>query len=255
MSVFARREIQKRLDTFSRIVGKKKLSQIVKLLNIQGSKSNNKRILKSLAVTWEVVMLSAFCESGETKYEKKISNGKTPDFFFRDHDLLLMGDVFTVSDDQQHKKNPVDEFSMIIGKIWREFGPQKGSLSWRVDSVDLKPPPAPRTPGAWGPLHLSSRLRIINRGPLTRLTLPPSTRLNEYLHAKACPFFQELCKSPDKPNCLRIDEQYDPEIKVRFSITYNPNGKGFSGSYPSYTTVTDIDRHVLLRRLVTVHRV
>ena len=250
MSIFARREIQERLNSFTRIVGKNKLSQIVRDLNIEGNKSNKKRLLESLAVAWEVVIVSAFTELGNTKYEMKISNGKRPDFFFCDRGVSLIGDVVTVSDDQQHKKNPVDEFSTIIGKIWKEFGLQKGSLSWRVEGVDLKPPSAPKTAGFWGPFHLSSRLRPINRGSLKRLSLPPSSQLSEYLHAKVCPFFKELRASPDRPNCLHIDEQYDPETTVRFSIAYTSEGSVFSGTYPSYTTITDIERHVLWRRLI-----
>ncbi len=242
MSIFARREIRERLNSFTRIVGKKKLSQIVRDLNIEGNTSNNKRLLESLAVAWEVVIVSAFCELGNTKYEMKISNGKRPDFFFCDRGVSLIGDVLTVSDDQQHKKNPVDEFSTIIGNIWKDLGPQKGSLSWRVEGVDLKPPSAPKTASFWGPFHLSSRLK--------RLSLPPSSQLSEYLHTKVCPFFKELRTSPDRPNCLHIDEQYDPETTVRFSIAYTPEGSGFSGTYPSYTTITDIERHVLWRRLI-----
>lgn len=248
MSIFARREIQERLNALSCIIGKRKLRHIVDMLNLEGSKSNEKRALESVAATWEVVIVSAFCDTGATKYETRISNGKTPDIFFCDHGISFIGDVFTVSDDQQHKKNPAEEFSQIINKIWREAGPKMGSFSWLINSVDLKPPPAGK-PGEWGPLHLSSRLRIISRGSLKRLTLPPSSQLNGYLHAKVRPFFLELSASPHQPNHLTIDEMLDGEIAIQFSISYDPKGKYISGSYPSYTTVTDIDRHVLYRRL------
>jgi hypothetical protein len=251
MSVFTRREIQESLNTLSKIVGKKKLNRIVQLLNIAGNESNNKRTLECLATAWEVVILSAFCEIGDTKYEQKISNGKTPDFFFCDHGISLIGDVFMVSDDQQHKKNPAEDFSKIVGKIWREFGPHKGSYSSNIGSVDLDPPQASRPPGDWGPIHLSSKSRIISRGPVVRLALPPLGHLEAYLNEKVRPFFQELRNSPDVPTSLRIDEQFDENITVRFHITYNPEGGTFcSGSYASYDTVTDIDRHVLFRRLM-----
>lgn len=250
MSIFARREITERLNSFARIVGKGKLRLIVRDLNIEGNPSNNKRFLESLALEWEVVILSTFCELGNTKYEFEISNGKKPDFFFCDYGVSLLGDVFTISDDQQHKKNPKDEFSNIIGKIWDEFGPKRGSLSWRVEAVDLKPPPPHKTAGFWGPFHLSSRLRPINRGSLKRLSLPPLSYLGEYLYAKVCPFFKELRASPDKADCLQINEQFDPQTTVRFSIIYSPEGHELCGSYPSYTTITDIESHVLWRRLI-----
>jgi hypothetical protein len=250
MSIFARREIQKRLDAFASIVGKKKLRKVVKTLNIEGSKSNEKRLLESLATAWEVAIVSAFAASGDTKYEKEISNGKQPDIFFCDQGISLIADVVAVSDDQQHKKNPVDDFSAIIRKLWMELGPRKGSLSWRIEAVDLQPSVPPQNPALCWPLRLSSRLRPINRGSLKRIALPPSNGLNEYLRMKVCPFFEELRAFPDAAKNLDIDDQYSPEITVRFSITYTPKGTGLSGSYPSYTTITDIESHVLWRRLI-----
>lgn len=250
MSIFTRREIQKRLDSFTSIVGKKKFRQIVETLNIEGSKLNEKRLLESLAVAWEVVIVSAFAEIGDTKYEREISNGKKPDIFFCDQRGSLVADFVTVSDDQQHKKNPVDDFSTIIKRLWVDSGPPKGGLAWRVEAIDLSPSATAQTISFCWPLHLSSRLRPISRGSLKRLALPPSNELSEYLHKKVLPFFEELRVSPNNFNSLNVNEQYNPEITVRFTITYNPNGVGLTGSYPSYTTVTDIESHVLWRRLI-----
>ena len=203
-----------------------------------------------MAIAWEAVIVSAFAELGDTKYEKKISNGKKPDIFFFNKGVSLLADVVTVSDDQQHKKNPVEDFSTIIMNMWKESGLQKGSLSWRVEGVDLKQERAvSKTPGCWGPFHLSSRLRPINRGSLKRLALPPANHLSKYLHEKVYPFFQELQMFPDRPTRLDIDEEYNQEITVRFSLSYTPRGSGLCGSYPSYTTITDIEGHVLWRRL------
>lgn len=202
-------------------------------------------------MTWEIVVMSAFCELGDTKYEAKISNKKTPDLFFSKRDVSLIGDIFTVSDDQQHKKNPVEDFSKIVGELWREFGPTNGSFSWRVESIALKPSPIskPHAP-AMRHLHLSSGLRPIGRGSLTRLLLPPVEDLRGYLSLKVSPFFKKLALSPTREASLDIDELYAPETRVCFSIKYSPEGGQYSsGSYPSYTTVSDIERHVLWRRL------
>jgi len=251
MSIFVRREIKKSLDYFVSIAGKSKVRQIVKALNIEGSTSNEKRLLESLATAWEVVIISAFAEIGDTKYEKKISNGKRPDIFFCDRGVSLVADVVAVSDDQQHKKNPVDDFSTIIKRLWVDLGPSKGGLAWRVEGVDISPSTAPQSTSFCWPLHLSSRLRPINRGSLKRLALPPSGELSEYLYKKVLPFFEELQVSLNTPKTLYVNEQYNPEIMVRFTITYTPNGDGLiRGSYPSYTAVTDIESHVLWRRLI-----
>jgi hypothetical protein len=250
MSIFTRREIQKRLNILSTIVGRNKLTQSVKRLNVEGNASNENRILESLAEAWEVVIVAAFCETGDTKYEMKISNEKTPDIWFHNCDTSLIGDVFTVSDEQQSKKNPADEFSRILYEIWKEVGPQKGDFSYRVGNIDIKPSQAQVKPIGSPLLHISSSGKIIRSGSSVRLTLPPLHCLDEYLQSKVRPFFQALQRCPDKPDRLSIEEPYDDDITVRFSISYNPEGGPYrSGSYASYTTVTDIERHVLSRRL------
>jgi len=251
MSIFTRRELQKRMNSFAKVVGKRKLEQIVRNLNIEGNESNNKRYIESLAWAWEIAIVSAFADLGNTKYEKKISNGKRPDVFFNDQGVGLIADVVTVSDDQQHKKNPVEDFSNIIMNMWKDSGVRKGGLSWNVESVALKQETeSHKIPSSWGPFILSSRLRPINRRPVKRLALPPADRLSEYLHEKVGPFFKELSTFPDRSNRLDIDEQYNQNITVRFSLSYYPNRKGFSGGHLSYTTITDIESHVLWRRLI-----
>ncbi|OAI02940.1 hypothetical protein A1353_14875 [Methylomonas methanica] len=247
--IFTRREIQERLNIISSIVAKRKLRQILNLLNIEGNQSNSKRILESLAWTWEISVVASFCKLGNTKYEMKISNGKNPDVFFDDHGVSLLCDVFTVSDDQQHRKNPVEEFSRLLSEIWKECGPEKGSLSWRVESIDLDPVNASEVPITFSlPFHLSSRARPINRRSLTRLLLPPSETMKEYLYSKVSPFFKSLRLSPT-PQTLSVDENYHKELRVCFSIRYAPDGFGMSGSYRSYTPIEDIERHVVWGRL------
>ena len=108
---------------------------------------------------------------------------------------------------------------------------------------------SPKVPIALWPTFLSPGSRIISRGPLTRLCLPPVNQLSKYLHEKIGPFFKDICSSTDNPKCLHIDEEYDPETLVRLSIEYDPKGKGIFGTCPSCTTITDVERHILWRRL------
>jgi hypothetical protein len=82
-----------------------------------------------------------------------------------------------------------------------------------------------------------------------RLLLPPLSQLKEYLHAKVGPFFEDIRRVPDNTASLNVNEQYDSDTVVRFSIVYDPRATSFTGTHPSYTSVYDIDRHVLWRRL------
>ncbi len=250
MSIFTRREIQRRLNALAPIVRKRKLEHMVSALNIEGTESNCKRDLESLATAWEIIVVSGFAGLGQTWYERRISNGKTPDIFFSGNGVTLLADVVTVSDDQQHKKNPADDFSNILLKMWRDLGVQKGGLSWKVEGVDLEPKvTVPKAPFSWGPLHLSSRLHPIGRRSIKRLALPPADHLAEYMRKKTQPFFHSVLTFPDTPAHIEIDEWYTPDISVRFSLSYDPRGEGICGHYPSYTTLMDIERHVLWHRL------
>jgi hypothetical protein len=249
MSVFTRRQLQRRLNSLAGVIGKRKLGRIVRDLDIQGNTSNQKRYVESLGVAWEVVIVSAFVSLGDMTYEKRISNGKKPDVFFHDGRVNLLADVVTVSDDEQHRKNPVEHFSSIIREMWRGAG-LKGGISWRVDAINLEQKKTmPNTPGCWGPLHLSCRLHPISRRPIKRLALPPDEHLREYLYKKASSFFRQLHVFPGRPTGIHVDEEYKGGMRVRFSLSYNPQGGDLTGSYPSYTTITDMESHVLWGRL------
>lgn len=255
MSVFARREIQKRLHDISTIVGMKKLRSLIDALNVAGSESNENRFVESLSNAWEVVIVAAFAECGKVQYERKISNKKRPDIIFRDEEIELIADVFAVSDDAQHKKNPVNEFSTILRKLWMELGPRIGGLEWDVKGIDILPKAHHSSPNLLNTHedgfipYLSSRLRPINQGKIKRLTLPPRDELSKYLYDKVGPFFEEIRKCSEYERVLNVDEKYNSEISVCFSIKYTPSGTGMVGSYPDYTAITDIESHVLWRRL------
>lgn len=207
MSIFTRREIQRRLNSLAPIIGRKKLTATIGGLNIEGNLTNEKRHLESLAKAWEVVIVSAFADLGNTQYEKRISNGKKPDVFFSEGSVSLIADIVAVSDDQQHKKNPVADFSDIITQLWKDYGPKNGGLSWYVGGVDLEQKDStPKTPGSWAPIHLTSRLHPINRRPVKRLTLPPGDQLADYLNKTVGPFLRQVRAVPDRPDRLDIDE-------------------------------------------------
>ncbi|MBN2131132.1 MAG: hypothetical protein JW741_16650 [Sedimentisphaerales bacterium] len=250
MGVFTRRQLQERLNSFGTIVSKKKLARMIRDLNIEGSSLNSKRYLESVGLAWEIAILSSFIRLGNTQYERKISNGRRPDIFFADTKAPLLADIVTVSDDQQHKKNPAKPFADIIIKLWNDSGLQRGSLSWRIEGVDLEQQPnTPNTCGAGEPFYLTSGLRPIRRRPVKRLALPPADQLNDYVRKKTRPLFAAIHARPEEPARLVVDEQFSETIAVRFSLSYNPNGKYFTGNYPSYTQITDIESHVLWRRL------
>ncbi|WP_321419666.1 hypothetical protein [uncultured Desulfobacter sp.] len=228
MPIFSRREIQKCIDSVSPIIGRRKLKHIITSLNIAGKDSNEKRHIECLSNIWEVVVLSLFSHSGVLKYEVPISNGKKPDINYHNDQISLIGDIFAVSDDQQRKKNPADEFLNIILKMKRKFGPKNGGLFGRIESIDIK---------------------TKNGLTVKRLALPPLDDLETYLQDKVYPFFNRLKRFPTEQHNYSVDEYYDPKTKVKFWLEFKPKQNFYSNSYDSFTQITDIKSHVLWRRL------
>jgi len=228
LPIFSRREIQKCIDSVSPIIGRRKLKPIITALNIAGKDSNEKRHIECLSNIWEVVVLSLFPQSGVLKYEIPISNGKTPDINYHDDQISLIGDIFAVSDDQQRKKNPADEFSNIILKMKKKFGPKNGGLFWRIESIDIK---------------------TKNGLTVKRLALPPLNQLEAYLQNKVRPFFDRLKRLPSEQHSYSVDEYYDSKTKVKFLLRFKPKQSLYINSYDSFTHITDIKSHVLWRRL------
>jgi hypothetical protein len=183
MSIFKRRDLQEALESFERCVGNERLRQTLKTLNLQGSPKNEKRVIEALAHTWEVMLISSLSKVGSLVYERVISNGKQPDFTLESKELSMISDIASISDDQQHIKNPVEDFSSILRQLFQDYGPSTGSLSWTINSIDLVPCRPFSGPLQWG--------GGIRQGTITRLTLPPLALLREFLDNRLRPFIQD----------------------------------------------------------------
>jgi len=252
MSIFKRRDLQEALASFERCVGNERLRQTLKTLNLQGSPKNEKRVIEALAHTWEVMLISSLSKVGSLVYERVISNGKRPDFMLESKELSMIGDIASISDDQQHIKNPTEDFSSILRQLFQDYGPSTGSLSWTINSIDLVPCRPFSGPLQWG--------GGIRQGTITRLTLPPLALLREFLDNRLRPFIQEIRLSPTTATGIVIDEvvkvgtdQGSQNLTVAFSVQYSPSGSFTYGSYQSFVEVKDITSHVLWRCLNRKH--
>ncbi len=248
MAIFKRRSIQKGIDYLPEVISSKKLNGLIKSLNLDVPETNTERFVEALSAEWEIMIISALARIGNVEYERRASNGKDPDITFENAESSFIGDIFAVSDDAQNRKNPIDLFSETIRKLWIETGLKKGSLDYRVESTKLKREPEQLPPSDKPRKLILYNYRVHNRG-ITRLLLPPVEVLEEWVKQRLAVFFEKIREHPDKPEKLWVDEPYDENRRVKFSLSYSPNGNSLTGSHPSADSIDDAERHVLWRRL------
>ena len=226
MPVFSRRSIQKALNEVNALMPSRQFKHLIELLNVEGSKANEKRYAETISATWEIMIIAAFLKSQTLEYEAKISNGKNPDFRLIG-EIPLMGDISTVSDDQQHIKNPVDQFRRLLAMLWKESHCQLGGISWRVESVDLKNESYQDRSRDMQWMCCCDTPNI-RRGPIVRLALPLHDTLEAWMRPKLGPFFEGIASNPSQQSSIRINEQYSDEISVDCYIEFDPKKKNFT---------------------------
>ena len=189
MAIFSRRQIQTKIDSLSEIIPRKKLQRLVKHLNLEYSQKKSEQYVEALSAEWEIVLVDAFAKAGSIQYERRASNGKEPDIYFRSDKIMFLGDIFAVSDESQKSKNPINLFHETIYNLWIETGLESGGLKWEVEALELARP-NPTTPPSDKPRKIVVyNHKVINRS-IPRLLLPPEEFLEEWCRKKLRSFFE-----------------------------------------------------------------
>ena len=253
MPIFSRRLIQERINALSSVAGVKHTRSLIRKLNIEQSETNNKSHLEALSATWEVALVSSFIDFGNVGYEKKISSGKTPDLSFSlDSPDGFLGEIVTISDDEQHSKNPISKFQKTLFELQRKFNIiGKGGLNWHVESVDLNIPDDLEKE-RWRDFSWAAHPYepTVHKRKIIRLKLPPEKELERWLQERVTTFFREIGQMPEVGRRIRIKEAYSEDIEVEFLLEWKPKVNHSGGSYASYNKANDPERHVLWRRLL-----
>ena len=253
MPIFSRRLIQERIDALSPVAGVKNTRSLIRKLNFDQSDTNNKAHLEALSATWEVALISSFLGLGEVGYEKKISNGKAPDLSFSLASLDgFLGEIVTISDDQQHSKNPISEFQRTLFKLQKEFDLiGKGAINWSVESIDLEIPDDLEK-SRWRDFSWAAHPYepTVYKREIKRLKLPPEKELERWVEEKVTTYFQAIARMPEVRRRVSIKESYSEEIEVEFMLEWKPGVNHSGGSYASYTKANDPERHILWKRLL-----
>lgn len=213
--IFHRRVIQKELDNLRKHLRGFEVDRFVKRLNA----ADHDR----LSTMWEVLVVSALCETGTVEIEKEISGGRRPDVNFLG-DLNFVAEITSISDQGIEDRNPVSEFTDEVERVKSALGMPIGGVSYRIESFT----------------------RPVASGSRVDLRLPSKGELQDFVDRRIAPEIERQKNAG--ADVIRIDIN-DEEAELVLVIDPS-KGPYSSGSYPSFDVVNAIDRNPLFDGLV-----
>ncbi|XQA66836.1 hypothetical protein ACM9XC_05700 [Xanthomonas sacchari] len=217
--VFARRDLQKRIDRLKGVLSENQIVEIVSRLNAPG--------WNRLPAMWEVVVLDAFSQEAKLRHEVPLPSGRRPDLELtysspNGEVLLVAGDVLAVSDKGLDEQNPVDVLFETAPEIARKHGVDPVKLSYKVEGERI---------GRYGDGRM--QLALPNRGELIEL-----------LRAEVAAWLHGVRQAPQEQHVYKpVDES------LRFSIVYDPSASSVTGSYLSYEVAASREKNPLYKAL------
>jgi hypothetical protein len=192
MALFARREIQHRIDEASAFVSADKLDGLVRRLNLE-----NKQAIEA---QWELAWLTALCRVGDVGYEVAMPSGtRFPDIHFKQGSFSFVVDVTSVSDVGYQQENPIDEFSRAIDQLYRKYQ-AAGGFSVTIESEVV---------GSYG----NSRVKLF---------IPGRSEVHAFIRRHFSDFVCNAVANPELPsNC-------SAEFEGRaIAMAYNPKQRPY----------------------------
>ncbi|OCG08818.1 hypothetical protein A9G13_01790 [Gilliamella sp. wkB178] len=174
--IYARRELQQRLNELRSVLDSDAIDKLVKRLNLCGK--------DRVAAMWELVVLHGLSKCGYIQNEITLSSLRKPDIFFEHNELRFIADVTAVSDEGLNKDNPYEELMEMI----------------RIAKDKLKLPIGGLT------INIKSRREETKRGTRIKLLLPTKNRLQEFVDKVIVPKLIEKVKVGTFPFSIEIKE-------------------------------------------------
>jgi hypothetical protein len=200
--------MQARINDLAKTLSPTQLTAIINRLNATDA--------TRLHVMWELVILHGLSQAGHLKHEQALPNGRCPDIRWtinkQDGDeLLIIGDITTISDDGLDAQNPVKYIRAEIFRLASKFGLRPGNFWIDVRGETI------------GPRHRSKM----------RLMLPEKSEISSFIKTELEPWFYSIREAPT------IQSKFDrTESNTNFKIIYDPNWENGGGSHTSYTIAT-----------------
>ncbi len=243
MAIFSRRCVQGLLDR-ARPLLKDAYQKHLGRLNVR--KISTQRITEVLSVEWELAVLVALDSLGQVTYEAPPGKLSDPDVLFESsqNDLKFLADITTVSDQNHHKDNPVEEFQRELLRRASKHNIHTHRLSYHIEGEEVEAERRALRHNSNLTMSLGPKLRPITKDVKMRLRLPKKDKMFQFVKTNFTPFFEKVSQSPEVAHSLIIDN-----ANAGVSLEYNPNQKYLTGRWLSYTVTHSPDRNPVHRAL------
>lgn len=221
--MFGRRVVQRELEfleTSGVLVQPKRADTLNRL--------NGREARRAIAAEWEVILLAAVARRADVEYEKPFGS-KYPDLLVRfpapdGPPVEFVGEIVSVSDEHEKKRNPVGYFTQEFNRIAWKMGHDKGGFDIRIGDRTVGTYPEKRT----------------------KLLLPSKQDVPEFLKRHVAPFIRGVIAHPTVPQNF----EWCGSSEIALSIKYDPSQLGWnSGGYASYSSPMALRSNVLYRNL------
>ena len=214
--IFARRSIQTFIDKLSEKLPPDTVGKLVRNLNL------NDRA--SLGFEWEIAVLYALNQLGDTVYETNHGGKRLPDVTFYlpgQNEVSFIADIATVSDRGLKDENPVEMFMKLFYEKVRELG-LDGGFQYRIEGTHE------------GKGYRDSKVKLL---------MPRHNEVREFLRKDITPKLREIKESGLDKGEIRVGDPY------KIWISYRKNANISGGGFPSYTTAYSLTRNPICTAL------
>jgi len=216
MALFSRRCLQRLLQENATFLSPKQTDQHVRLLNMIRA--------DYLATEWEIAVMNALSKLGKVRHEPRDLGGRRfLDVVFQSPAIQFGADIATVSDEQLHKRNPVDRIWMELGRYARKAQITRGGF-------DVK---------------IGHSAHVLGRGVRRDLLIPPVAKLNEVVfNADFGCFMRKVANDLSRERVYRVQNS-----TADITITFDPDRQFWGGTHLAYTSANILDDNPVFNTL------
>jgi hypothetical protein len=178
-----------------------------------------------LATEWEIATLNALSKIGDIQHEPKGFGGsRFLDVVFNSPALQFGAEIATVSDEQLHKRNPVDHFWTELERLVRKWQITTGGFDVKIG-------------------HSQHVLQA--PGVRRDLLIPPVDKLKEVVfNAEFARFMRRIAANPLSKHYFQVRNSI-ADIRV----SYDPDKKYWGGTHLAYTGANILDDNPVFHTL------
>lgn len=214
----------------------------------------------ALSAEWEVVMMNALRSCGDVEIEPSLrsANGESrPDVLLRPFTgrpspltTPCYLEITAISDEGYEDENPqrlfIEAFRRLLQRMRLPAERFRLAIRGSVEDETVKKRQADEaTIQGQGPIDWNEWFRGSRYNDRKmRLSLPAKSAIEPLLRGKITAVLRAVSRDSSRPHTVAVDEN-----GVLVEIQYNPLGRGFSYSFPSYTLAYSLAYNSIANRL------